>query len=384
MQFLSIYHILWILIFSFSIISVSVPPALNASDLNLIRAPSTGYQPQMQVSGDKIYYVWHEYDGPFRQIFTAEMNIDGTGWRAEKRTSGQYDKVFPQLQVVENKIYYVRQQPDASKNRQIWTMEMNIDGTGWKEIQRTDTPFDKQFPQLQVFGEKTYYTWNESDGRYRQIWTAEMNIDGTGWRAMKKTSTPFEKFEPQFQVVEEKIHLVWRESDGSHFQIWTASMNRDGTAWEAQKRTNRPSDKHNPQLQLNGRNIYYAWHEADGADFRKATYQIWTAQMNIDGTNWRETQRTNTAFDKYTPQLEVNGDKIYYVWEESDGKYRQIWTAAAKKDGTEWKAQKRTKSPYGKYDPQLQVVGSKIYYVWHEDHGPTEPIWIAIEPPTIR
>jgi len=69
----------------------------------------------------------------------------GTGWKAEKRTSGQYDKVFPQLQVVGSKIYYVRQQPDASKNRQIWTMEMCMDGTGWKEVQRTDTPFDKQF-----------------------------------------------------------------------------------------------------------------------------------------------------------------------------------------------------------------------------------------------
>ena len=129
-----------------------------ASDLNAIRTPSTGYQPQFEVSGNKIYYVWHEYDGPYRQIFTAEMNVDGTGWKAEKRTSGQYDKVFPQLQVVGNKIYYVRQQPDATKNRQIWTMEMNIDGTGWKEVQRTNTPFDKQFPQLQVVENKVYYS----------------------------------------------------------------------------------------------------------------------------------------------------------------------------------------------------------------------------------
>ena len=73
MQFLSIYHILWILILSFSIIFVSVPPALSASDLNPIRTTSTGYQPHFHVAGDKIYYVWHEYDGPFRQIFTAVM-----------------------------------------------------------------------------------------------------------------------------------------------------------------------------------------------------------------------------------------------------------------------------------------------------------------------
>ncbi len=355
------------------------PPVLMALDLNAVRTPCTGYQPQFQVSGDKIYYVWHEYDGPYRQIFTAEMNINGTGWKAEKRTSGQFDKVFPQLQVVGNKIYYVRQQPDATKNRQIWTMEMNIDGTRWKEVQRTNTPFDKQFPQLQVVGSKVYYTWNESDGKYRQIWTAEMNIDGTGWKATQQTSSPFDKFEPQLQTAGEKTYLVWRESDGVHFQMWTGLMNRDGTAWQAVKRTNSPYDKHNPQFQINGERIYFSWHEADGPDWRKAKYQIWTAEMNIDGTGWQAVQRTTSPFEKYTPQLQVSGDKIHYVWEQSDGKHRQIWTGVMNRDETGWKAEKRTKSSYGKYDPQFQIVGTKIYYVWHEDHGQTEPIWVAEE-----
>jgi hypothetical protein len=350
-----------------------------SSELNPVRTPSTGYQPQFQVSGSKIYYVWHEYDGPFRQIFTAEMNIDGAGWKAERRTSGQFDKVFPQLQVMGKKIYYVRQEPDAAKNRQIWTMEANMDGTGWQEVQRTDTLFDKQFPQLQVVDNKIYFTWNESDGKYRQIWTAEMNGDGTGWNAKKQTSSPFGKFEPQLQVVGEKIYLVWREFDGSHFQVWTAVMIRNGTEWQTVKRTNTPYDKHNPQLNVDGRRIYYTWHEADGSDSRKAKYQIWTARMNIDGLEWEAVRKTFTPFDKYTPQLQVEGDKIYYVWEESDGKYRQIWTSWVNKDGTGWKAERRTHSLFGKYDPQFQIVGNKIYYVWHEDHGSTEPIWVAEE-----
>ncbi|OGQ11662.1 MAG: hypothetical protein A2026_18335 [Deltaproteobacteria bacterium RBG_19FT_COMBO_46_12] len=354
------------------------------SNLVIIKTSSTGYQPQFQVSENKIYYVWHEYDGPFRQIFTAEMNIDGTGWKAVQRTSGRYDKVFPQLQVAGGKTYYVWQQSDVTKNRQIWTAEMNVEGIGWKEVQRTNTPFDKQFPQLQVFGDKTYYTWNESDGRYRQIWTAEMNIDGAGWNATKRTVSPFDKFEPQLQLVGGKIYLVWRESDGSHFQIWTAVMNQDGTGWESKKHTTSPQDKHNPQFQVNGGKIYLTWHEADGPDWRKARYQIWTAGMDVDGTGWRAIQRTMAGFDKYTPQLQVYGGKIYHVWEESDGKHRQIWTAVVNQDGTGWKAEKRTKSPYGKYDPKFQIAGNKIYYVWHEDHGPTEPIWVAIESPTIR
>ena len=360
-------------------ISLFHSPVSTASDLILTQTPSTGYQPQFRVSGNRIYYVWHEYDGPFRQIFTAEMNIDGKGWKAEKRTSGQYDKTFPQLQVVGGKIYYVRQQPDATKNRQIWTMEMNTDGTGWKGVQSTDSPFDKQFPQLQAAGNRIYYTWNESDGKYRQIWTAEMNLDGTGWNATKRTSSPFEKFEPQLKVSEEKTHFVWRESDGAHFQIWTATMKGDGTGWQAVKRTNTPYDKHNPRLYLDGVKIYYAWHEADQSDFRKAKYQIWTAQANTNGSEWQAIQRTDSPFDKYTPKLQSAGDKIYYVWEESDGKHRQIWTARVNKKGTGWKSEKRTGSPYGKYDPELQIVGDRVYYVWHEDHGLTEPIWVAEE-----
>ena len=312
----------------------------SAADLTPIRTPSTGYQPQFQVSGNKTHFVWHEYDGPYRQIFTAEMNIDGTAWRAEKRTSGQFDKVFPQLHVAGSKIYTIWQQADATKNRQIWTAEMSVDGTGWKAVQRTNTPFDKQFPQFQGEGNKIYCTWNESDGKYRQIWTAEMNVDGTNWSAVKRTSTPFEKFEPQLQVVGGKIYFVWREFNESHFQIWTAVINRDGTGWQAVKRTDSPYDKHNPQFQISGGRIYLAWHEADGPDWQKARYQIWTAEMNIDGTGWRATKRTTSPFDKYTPQLQVHGEKIYYVWEESDDKYRQIWTTVTGKDGTGWGGRK--------------------------------------------
>ena len=365
--------------FYFTSFCLLVPSISFPSDLSPLQTPSTGYQPQFQISGNNAYYVWHGYDGPFRHIFTAEMRIDGTGWKAEKRTSGQFDKVFPQLHVAGNKIYYVRQQPDATKNRQIWTMEMNIDGTGWKEVQRTNTPFDKQFPQFQVFGDMIYYTWNESDGKFRQIWTAEMNSDGTSWNAVKRTSTPFDKFEPQLQVVGDKTYFVWREFDGSHFQIWTAVMTRDGSVWEAAKRTSSPLDKHNPQFQVNGEKIHFTWHQADGQDWRKARYQIWTAEMNIGGTGWQATKRTTSPFDKYTPQLQLHGEKIYYVWEESDGKHRQIWAAVTNKDGTGWISEKRTRSLYGKYDPQFQIVGNRVDYVWHEDHGPSEPIWVAVE-----
>jgi len=143
----------------------------SAAELTPIRTPSTGYQPQFQVSGSRAHFVWHEYDGPFRQILTAEMNVDGSGWKA---------------------------------------------------AQRTNTPFDKQFPQLQVVDTKIYYTWNESDGKYRQIWTAVTGKVGTGWGGEKRTKSPNGKYDPQFQIFGNKVYYVWHEDHGPTEPIWVA------------------------------------------------------------------------------------------------------------------------------------------------------------------
>lgn len=78
-----------------------------ADDLSLMRTPSTGYQVQFQVVGNRIYYTWNESDEKFRQIWMAEMNIGGTGWRATQRTTTPFDKYEPQLQVVGERVYLV-------------------------------------------------------------------------------------------------------------------------------------------------------------------------------------------------------------------------------------------------------------------------------------
>ena len=39
---------------------------------------------------------------------------------------------------------------------------------------RTTSNYDKDRPQLQVVDTKIYYVWREFDGSYYQIWTAEV------------------------------------------------------------------------------------------------------------------------------------------------------------------------------------------------------------------
>ncbi|TSA26337.1 T9SS C-terminal target domain-containing protein [bacterium] len=317
------------------------------------------YELQLQVVGDKIYYVWYEYDGSVKfQIWTAEMDTDGTDWSETKRTTSSYDKYAPQLQVVGDKIYYVWYEYDGSKC-QIWTASMDADGTGWSATERTTSSYDKEDTQFQVVGTKIYYVWREWDGSYDQIWTASMDTNGNNWSAEKRTTSIYSKYNPQIQVVGDKIYYVAEGFDASASQVLTAKMDTDGSNWSATEKTTGIYNKDTPQLQVVGDKIYYVWHESDGSKC-----QIWSAIMDTDGTGWEATKRTNTSYDKYAPQLQVVGTNIYYAWHEKDANSdKQIWTAEMTTGGTGWSSTKRTTGIYDKDTPQLQVVGTKIYYV---------------------
>ncbi|OGU70036.1 MAG: hypothetical protein A2W30_04910, partial [Ignavibacteria bacterium RBG_16_36_9] len=101
-----------------------------------------------------------------------------------------------------------------------------------------------------------------------------------GWSATERTATSNFKFEPELQVVGSKIYYVWRGLTGISFEIWTAEMNIDGTGFSATQRTTGSNDKWEPQLQVVGIKIYYIWRAPDGSN-----QQIWTAEMNSNILN---------------------------------------------------------------------------------------------------
>ncbi len=374
-------RLIFILILIFSIFLLETKPLFSGDFIITQKTPSSlqKYPPQIVLdsTNNKLHYVWNELDGSKNQIWTAEMNTDGTGWSATKRTTSAYHKDFPQLVLdsTNNKLYYVWGENDGTYD-QIWTAEMNIDGTGWSSTKRTTSNYYKHCPQLVLdsSNNKLYYVWQELDASFNyQIWTAEMNIDGTGWSETKQTTSAYSKENPELVLdsTNNKLYYVWQESDGAgKYQIWTAEMNTNQTGWLATKRTTSNYLKYVPHLILDSTNnkLYYVWHEKDGA----GKNQIWTAEMNTNGTGWAATQRTTSAYDKLNPQLVLDStnNKLHYVWQEYDVSFKwQIWTAEMNTDGSGWAATQRTTSASDKLNPQLVLDGSngQIHYIWKDD-----------------
>jgi len=314
---------------------------------------------QLQLYNDKVYYVWAEHDGSYYQIWTAVMDTDGNNFVATKRTASAYDKRAPQMQIVDDKIYFVWYSDYGAEYYQIATATMNIDGSGWTTTKRTTSDYHKMYPQLCVSGSYIYYAWEERIGSYTQVATAVMNINGSGWSEAVRTSYPNGYVRKvQLQVSNGYIYYVWyKNATGDEYQIYTARMAINGTGWAAVKRTSSAYDKVIPQLQVVGSKIYYVY-----LDYSGDYHDVWTAVMNIDGTGWEATQRTTTDYDKEHPQLQVIDDKIYYIYLLKTGTPRQIMTATMGTDGSGWTAIQGTNTAYLKQYPQLDMP----YYVWEE------------------
>jgi len=78
------------------------------------------------------------------------------------------------------------------------------------------------------------------------------------------------------------------------------------------------------------------------------------------------TQLTTDSNSKLSPQIQIVGSIIYYVWVQWDGSNNQVWFATSDLDGSNFVSVKLTTSSKSKDTPQLSVVGSIIYYVWPE------------------
>jgi hypothetical protein len=289
---------------------------INGTDVNLSGSSTSAVSPtQFQVVGDKEYFVWISSTG---NLTTAERDTDGTGWTATNRTNGTYSKTTPQFQVVGSKIYYVWAENDTNTDSQIWTAEMNTDGTGWTATNRTSSAYNKTWPQLHVVGDNIYYVWQEDRSGVYWLWTAEMNVGGTGWsQANKENISQTTAVEPQLQVAGSKIYYAWLEYNATNFNLTTAEMDISGTGWNIINRTSvyKPYDI---QFQVVDDTIYYVYGELPPPMAMWGS-GILFAQMYVNGSGWNTALvHQDGVYGSQNPQLQIVGDKAHIVLDTSN------------------------------------------------------------------
>ena len=172
--------------------------------------------------------LWHFDEEEGDTVYDASGNdnhgvINGATWTSEGKFGYglEFDGVDDYIRVLDD--------PTLDLTDEV-TVEAWIKGVGagFTGVQRTGDNVGS-LPQLQVVGDKIHYVFTNGS----QVFTAEMNTDGTGWSHVQRSSGSGGKMHGQFEVTKDSIWYIWRQQTGGYWQEWLGVMNVDGTGWTA-------------------------------------------------------------------------------------------------------------------------------------------------------
>jgi len=354
--------------------------------------PNDTGQNQYNVSSDalggRIYYAWVENDGVGDQIWTAYKDTTTDNFvNITKRTNSTNIKLYPDIKAQGTNIYFVWSQRDASNHNQIWTAFVDIDDTNLftNATQRTSTT-GNTYPQIDSDGSKIYFVWEGP--AVREVMTAVMDLDGNNWSATQRTSDGYNHRNPRMAISGGKIYFTWLVDSSIPYTIYAASMNTDGTGWVTNILNNESGYRFYPRLVVVGTRIYYVWTEYSPSHVVNHFHELWFGSTNLDGSDY-QSQMLWPAVNIYpanylmNPNLAYYNNKFYFTWQEYDESgNHQLWTADMNDDGTEFRPTQRTDTASTNYlfdEINIDVIDPEIFYSWTENSVGYSQLWTGYE-----
>ncbi len=320
--------------------------------------PTWGLEPKLQVVGDKVHLEYFGGDQDRNaQIYTAQSDTSFGNWSIAQHTQVKEHSYGVEqagnIQVVGNRLYTGYPRKDSNKVWQLVTLSCALDGSDRRETPRTSGPDGGWIPTTQVWNDRIYYLYPTLPEATKDLgkphsfdlYFARSDLDGGNWTVLRKVGNASYMAGGwgHFQISDGVVYLQYQQQIDDktwHSAVYTATMNVDGTDLKPVRRTFDRGffgASHN-SVQVVGDTVYYVY---SGIKTRRTASQL--------------------AADRKSTAYEGSLDPKNYQ--------RQYWTATAKRDGSSWRPQLRAQSMGGNDSTPgyraLQVVGAKTYFSQH-------------------
>ena len=355
----------------------------NWSDIQIISEPipsnniNTGGSecPVIAVENGKIYVAWADtYDtngaGSDRDIFY-RCNLTGSGWEdiqviSEPILGNNFSTGFSAVPtiVVENNNIYVAwhdsNNTDGSGTDADIFFRCNLTSSGWEDIQIISEPVygqifndqDSWCPSIAVENNKLYIAWDDKNntansGLDRDVFY-RCNLSGISWEDVQVLSEPiFNKDTntglsgvPSIAVENSKIYVTWVDSNNTN-NVGTDDdiffrCNLTGYSWEDVQVISEPVPGMNfntgysewPAIAVENDKIHIVWHDWNNTNNSGTDADIFY-KRSLTGSSWDAVKvisepvpdENNNIWESYHPEIVVNFDKIYLVWEDCTNIY---------------------------------------------------------------
>ncbi len=287
------------------------------------------------IVGNKLYYASYLHAGATETFQTANSNLDGSSlssWTTQTAPDGAGTAETTSVAVDSDgvKLYYAAFAHNGTTEA-FYTANSNLDGTGFSAWTTQTAPdgagdSDDNYIDMVLVGSKMYFVAYLHIDATASVQTASSNLDGTGFSGWTSQTLPTQttgNAEATVIAVDsdgQKLYYAAYSHDVTNTEYFaTASSNPDGTGFSAWTSQTAPDgagsgDTSTIAMTLAGGKIYFAAYLHNNA-----TPVFRTANANLNGTGFTawtsQTEPGIAVTDRDTTSVSMvsDGKKLYYV-----------------------------------------------------------------------
>jgi hypothetical protein len=280
----------------------------------------------------------------------------------------------PQIATFENNVYVVWRD-NSSGNDDIYFSASTDNGTtfnGIKNLSNNTGRSDK--PQIAAAGDNVYVVWRDNSLKNDDIYFKSSSDNGNSFSTTKDLSaTNGSSTDPQIAAAENYVYIIWSDDTTGNGDLYFKSSADNGTSFGFLKNlsTNLDGPAHFPQIKTTGNNVYVVWQDETPEKGR-----IRFRASNDAGDNFNITRvlSQENEINANSPQLAVNENTIYVVWEDNSrsennaSKNFDLFFKVSTNGGANFTTTKvLAKNPGDSFDPQIAASGQNMYAVWEDN-----------------
>jgi hypothetical protein len=290
---------------------------------------------QIAVSGRNVYVVWTEATEGDIFFTRSTNNGDPNSFSSVKRLSNitQPSTPFnivtssqPQIAVSGNKVYVVFTESQSQASPEILFTRSTNNGAPnsfSNPMDISNTNMNSQFPQIAVSGKNVYVVWQDEGPRNNNkcnafcVFFSRSTNNGApnSFSSLKQlsVSTDFDEQNGRIAASGNKVYVVWYDNFPDDGIFFTRSNNNGApNSFSSLKQLSNTVESEFPQIAASGNKVYVVW--SDDSPGHEGIF--FTRSNNNGAPNSFSSVKTLTKAnnDGEDPQIAVSGNKVYVVW----------------------------------------------------------------------
>lgn len=337
--------------------------------VNLSNNPGNSLDPQLVVSGSKVYIVWIQSsaDGSLADVFFRGSTNNGGTWGPKVKISSSGSNSAPGIAASGSNVYITWQDDDPND---VFFKRSTNSGATWQSIENLSDNAGRSIdPRVAASGPNVYVVWADETSDNFEILLQRSTDNGATWEELQNISdNGGDSFGPEIAVSGSHTYIVWRDnSTGTGRTNILFSRSADnGATWQpvfdvsSDNRTNS-----GPQIAVSGSSVYIVWVKQISSDGS----EIYFRGSTNNGDTWglrKKISNSGTDFSVFSPDIAASGSNVYVTW--SDDNASDVFFRRSTDNGASWKAiinMSNTTNLFSQ-SPQIAVAGSSVFLVWSD------------------